>query len=207
MPFAKKILTKYEINRVLFLLTASDVFTWVGYAILNILGGLYLENIFLENTIQYIGMGTAAFYLIKAITPIPFGKFLDNHISDVDEIVFISVGSFLIGISLMAYPLISGYKFYLFLQLVIGLGYAVNVSGWRKMFAKNIDTGKEGSEYGIYETVMSVAIGLIALLGGYLASINQDYFDYVFVGVGVLALFGGIMGLLILVVKDRKVFA
>ncbi len=74
---------------------------------------------------------------------------------------------------LFFYSQISSPIHYFVLQFVFGLGTALDMTTWRKLFALNIQEGKEGREYARYETVMSALTGSLGIIGGTIASLGE----------------------------------
>ena len=205
MSHSKKIfISKYLINKVIFYLTLSDIFTWGLYFMVNSIVGIYLENKFGGSAIAYIGVGTAIYYLAKGGLQIPVGLYTDRIKKDKDDIVFLLLGNIFMGLPFFFYPIIKDPVPYYFLQFILGLGSAMNLVSWRKLFAANLDKGREGYNYAVYDTIMSIAGAAFALAAGYIASISQVYFDLVIIGIGGLMLSSGLWVILIYFVNNRK---
>ena len=116
----------------------------------------------------------------------PIGILADRIKGNIDEIKMLFVGNCLMGFSFVLLVGIKSAQDYYLLQIMFGLGAALNLVDWRKLFAKSLDRGHEGMEYGVYETIMSMSIALMSILGGYLAAIDSSAFDLVIQGTGVL---------------------
>jgi MFS family permease len=185
-------MTRPKLNKVILLLTGSDVFTFGLINILNVFVGLYLAEkpSFDEHEVlQIIGIGAAIFNLTNAIFQIPCGYLVDKLKGDKDEIITLALGNFLMGFPLILFPIIGSANLYYFLQFIIGLGAAINLVSWRKLFAKNLDENHEGMQYASYQTVMGLCTSIFGVLAGFLSSISQEYFDLVIISVGILMMF------------------
>lgn len=205
MSHSKKLfITKYSINRVIWYLTLSDIFTWGLYFMINSIVGIYLENKFGGHALEYIGIGAAIYYLAKGGLQIPIGLITDRIKKDKDDIVFLLLGNILMGLPFFFYPVMQSALPFFILQFILGLGSAMNLVNWRKLFAENLDKGREGYNYAVYDTIMSIAGAIFSLAAGYIASISQVYFDLVIVGIGALMLSSGIWVILIYFVNNRK---
>jgi hypothetical protein len=90
------------------------------------------------------------------------------------------------GLSVVLLTQINSEYHYYFLQFIFGLGASLNIVDWRKIFAKNLDKGREGLEYAIYDTAMSLSIAAMSILSGSIASISFDYFTLVIATLGIL---------------------
>lgn len=205
MSNSKKLfINKYAINRVIWFLTLSDIFTWGLYFTVNSIVGIYLEQKLGGRAIEYIGIGMAIYYLAKGGLQIPIGILTDKIKRDKDDIVFLLLGNILMGLPFFFYPLLESPIPYFFLQFIMGAGAAMNLVNWRKLFAANLDKGKEGYDYAVYDSILSIATAGFSILAGYVASISQTYFDIVIIGIGALMLFSGVWVIAIYFVNNRK---
>lgn len=188
--------TNYKINKVIGILTASDIFTWGLFGSINVFVGIYLSGkpqFTPEEVIQFLGIGTAIFSFSSAIMQIPVGLTIDKLKGDRDEIYALMTGNIMFGLPFLLYPLIDSEYIYYFLQAVMGVGAAINVVSWRKLFAKNLDKDKEGMEYAGYETVLSTCTAIFSIIAGLLGSISPAYFDLVMVSIGVMMMSSGLI--------------
>ncbi len=108
------------------------------------------------------------------------------------------------GIPFLFYPDLSKPYQYYILQFIFGLGVALNVTNWRKLFALNIDGGREGIQYGIYEMILSLSIAVLSIVGGMIANMGSIYFDSVMSFAAVFMMLGNIWIILIYKYDDRK---
>ena len=200
----KQIRRSLGINRVIMMLTASDVFTWGAFYVISSLAGLYLADKLGGDVVKYVGIGTSIYFVSRAIFQFPVAYITDKLRSDKDEIFILFVGSVLMGVPYLLYPQIQNEYHYYLLQFVFGMGSSMNLNTWRKLFARNVEHNHEGGAYGFYEVIMSISSAALIALGGTIANASQFYFDMVIVSVGVVMMLGGIWGALIYFVQDRK---
>lgn len=196
--------TLKRLNKVVIYLTLSDVFTWGSFMIISALTGLYLAQKLGHNAIQYVGIGTAIYFLTRAISQIPLGRITDKYKNDKDEILILFVGILLMGIPYIFYPHISSPYHYYLLQFIFGLGVALNVTNWRKLFALNVDGGREGRQYAFYETIVSACTAIISIVGGIIANLGTVYFDMVISFAGIVIMLGSIWIVFIYRYEKRK---
>ncbi|MBP6976625.1 MFS transporter [Candidatus Dojkabacteria bacterium] len=196
--------TGKRLNKVVIYLTLSDVFTWGTFMILSALTGLYLAQKLGQNAIQFVGIGTAIYFLTRAIFQIPLGRITDKYKNDKDEILILFVGILLMGVPFIFYPYISLPIHFYLLQFVFGIGVAFNVTNWRKLFALNVDDGREGRQYALYETIVSACTAVLSIVGGIIANLGSIYFDMVISFAGVVIMLGSIWVVLIYRYEERK---
>jgi len=199
-------LRKYikKMNKVVLLLTLSDVFTWGPFFIISALSGIYLSKRLGAGTVEFVGVGTAIYFLTRAITQIPIGSITDKIKKDRDELIILIIGILLMGLPYIFYPLITKDYHYYILQFIFGLGVSLNLSNWRKLFAMNVDSGREGRQYGFYETIISICTVILSTTIGLVANIGDIYFDIVMICSGIFMMAGSIWVVMIFNFKKRK---
>ena len=193
-----------KFNKVVIYLSLSDVFTWGPYTIISMLTGLYLASKLGENVVQFVGIGTSIYFFTRAFFQLPIGILTDKYKHDKDELLILFVGILLMGFPFLLYPHIQNQYQYFFLQFLFGLGVSLNLTSWRKLFALNIDSGREGRQYSIYEIIMSLSTAFICILGGYIANLGGIYFDTVMSVAGVIIMTGGIWSIMIYRYEGRN---
>ncbi len=205
MPFIKhQVFGKIVLNKTFWLLTFSDLFTWGFYLIIATLSGVYLEGKIGDDIVKVIGIGGAIYYVIRGFLQLPVSWLLDLIKYDRDEIVVLSIGSILMGLPFLFYPAITNQEQYYVLQVIFSIGVAMNLNPWRKLFATNLEQGREAREYAIYDMINSLFIAVAVYIVGQVANINQFYFDIVMVSLGLLVMIGGMWAALIFTDERRR---
>lgn len=192
--------SKFKFNKIILYLTASDIFTWGLMVVISSFTGLYLaEKLNMPETevVKFIGVGIALNSFTNGLLQIPLGYLIDKIKGDLDEIWILFFANTIMGIPLLFFPLISSVELYYIFQVIMGVGTAANLITWRKLFAKHVDKDHEGMEYGSYETVMSLSIGIFSIISGSLASVSGEYFDIVMVGMGIIMILSSIWAYMI----------
>jgi len=193
-----------KLNKVVILLTLSDIFAWGPFLIITAISAVYLSHRLGEDIVQFVGIGTAIYFLTRSILQMPIGLLTDKIKRDRDEILILSIGVILMGLPYVFYPQITEPWHYYVLQFIFGMGVSLNLTSWRKLFATNVDKGREGFQYAAYETAISIATALLSTLIGSIASLGDVYFDLVMISAGVVMMLGSIWIILIYKVEKRK---
>lgn len=175
-----------RINQTILLLTVNDVFTWGVYNAINVLVGIYLTEKLNMLATEVVGIGVGILFLTRSVVQIPMGLIGDRLHTERDEVIMLMWGNILMGLPIILLTQVTAAWHYYLLQIVFGIGAAMNLVDWRKLFAKNLDKGREGLQYAVYDSIMSLSIALIAVSGGVVANISEKYFDIVIAGVGLL---------------------
>lgn len=195
-----------KLNRVIVLLTTSDIFTWGFVYALASITGLYLLlklDSSEDQIVRIVGIGTAIVSICRALFQIPIGLLVDKLKTDKDDILVLAIGNLLMGFPITLYVFITTEYFFYILQACIGFGTALNLVTWRKLFANNLDKGKEGLQYASYDTVMSLSIAVFSATAGFLASEGQQYFDLVILAIGIMTMTSTIWPILLFTTKRK----
>ncbi len=193
-----------KFNKVIMLLTTSDIFTWGLMTVVLSIIGIYISLKLNGDAVEIVGIGTGIYSLARGLFQIPMGLLVDRTKSDKDDILILFLGSVCMGFPFLLFNLIEEEVAYYFLQFVIGFGSSMNIVTWRKLFASNLDKNHEGLEYGIYDTVMSIAIAVFSVIAGVVASLSEESFDFVIAMIGILMISSGVWPLLIFKIKRKK---
>lgn len=205
MPYIRRLFKGTGLfSRTFWLLTFSDIFTWGFYLIISALSGIYLQDKLGEDIVKIVGIGGAIYYITRGLLQIPVSRILDRIKNDEDEIIILSIGCMLMGLPFLFYPMITSAGQYYLLQLIFGVGVAMDLNPWRKLFATNLNTGKEAREYATYDMANSIFIAIAVLTVGEIANINQFYFDMMMMTLGLLVMMGGVFSALIFTDRERR---
>ena len=191
-------------NSIIWFLTVNDIFIWGGNFIINIFLGLYFSNKLNADPIIVIGVGTAVYQVIRAATQIPIGMLSDKYKSDRDEILMLVIGNFIMGSSVVSYVFVTEPIHYYIISGMVGLGASLNIVDWRKLFAKNLDKGKEGLDYAVYDTAMSFSVAVLAVAAGSVASMGGEEFSYMIAMTGVIMILSNIWLVLMYTLNRAK---
>lgn len=198
------IVSKFKsINKVILYLTMSDVFTWIPLDLIDVFIGLFLASRFGEDTIIIVGIGLAIKSLSIGLSQIPIGFLIDRMKGMIDELTLLAVSSFIMGGVFLFYPIIDSPEAYYFLQLIFGIGVAINLVTWRKLFALNLDKDREGLEYGVYQSIYELFKAVFSIGAGFIASLSPEAFNSVVIGIGVIIIVGSLWPIMIYKVRYR----
>lgn len=203
-PTKLTLIKKIGMNRVITLLTMSDLFTWGIYMVFTAFIGIYVATKFGESALEIVGVGVACFNFSRGFFQIPIGYITDRITKDRDDIAFLTFGNLLMGAPYLVMPFMQSPVVYYIAMFIIGLGGAMNLVNWRKLFAKNLVEGKEGLNYATYDTFMSISMIIFGLIFGFISGLGEAYFDAIVFGIGILIMSSGIWSLSLYFVKDRK---
>lgn len=104
--------------------------------------------------------------IVASITVFIFGKLSDR--TKENELVVV-LGYLIMAVGFFIYIFVKDIWSLLLVQALIGFGEAVYASPFDALYSKHLDHNKEGSQWGIYESLNYFTTAAGALMGGFIA--------------------------------------
>ena len=179
-------------------LILSDFFLFFGVGLLTpILAVFVLDNI--ENRIEVVGYAVFCYWITRVIMVIPFSMLMDKMKGEVDEYMFMIIGTGIISIIPLFYIFSSETWHIYLLQVIYGIANAMAVPAWRIVFTNHIDRKITGFEWSIEDVGVGLATASSAALGAIIA--NKLGFDFLFL---LMFVFGTISTIILFSLKGKK---
>jgi MFS family permease len=175
-----------KINRIVKYLILTDVAFWTGWGLVTPIFAIFIVDRIVGGTAMVVGISTAIYWLFRSLLVLPSGKILDKYAGERDDYLFLVAGNFITTLVLFGYVFaVFPWHIYI-LQAFYGLGMAMGLAGWRSIFTKNIDKGKEASEWSLDDTLLSVGTATAGFISGLL--VTDIGFTNTFIVAGILGL-------------------
>jgi MFS family permease len=157
-----------KINKIVKYLILSDIAFFTGWGLVTPIFSIFIVDKIIGGTALVVGIATAIYWLVKASLEFPIGTLLDKYAGEKDDYLFLVSGFFIaslvpFGFIFAIYP----WHIYL-LQFFYGLGMAMAISAWRAIFTKNVDKGKEASEWSLDNSLLGFGTGIAGIISGYM---------------------------------------
>lgn len=194
-----------HINLIIKVLIYSDFLILSAFGFINPTFAVFITEKIPGAGLEVVGYAATILLVIKSIVQLPIAKYVDRKKGEKDDLYFVIVGSFLISITPFLYIRISEVWHLYLLQAIYGIGGAMGYPTWFALFTRHVDRYREGFEWGIYNTVAGLGVGLTAALGGVFA--QRFGFDVVYILCGIIAIFGSALLLLLrrhIIEQDRN---
>lgn len=193
-------------NKVLKILLFSDFLIVSGFGFLAPIFAIFLKEQIIGGSLIAIGIAETVYLLTKSILQLFISKYTDWEKGNIRELHTLIIGSVFFIITPILY-IFSTHIYHIYIaQFILGIGAALSYPGWMTLFTRFTDRNKEGYEWSIYDTSVSLGAALTAILGAVIANIFS--FNTLFIIISLFSLVGTILlGLLFkkeLVVKHRK---
>lgn len=195
-------MNSFKFNKITEILTFSDSFLWGGYHMVSTIIAVYLAQKIDADPLKVISFGYAVYLLSRSLFQIPIAQYLDRKKGYADESIAIFISAIVISIGIFSYRFVNTDWHLYLIQLIIGLGVAINMPAWRKTFARYLDKGHEGVEYSIYDIINNISIAILIAAGGLFISETMN-FDLFFTIAAIIVLVGGFIALLLL--RDKNI--
>ena len=161
---------------------------------------IFLTENIKGGSIKVAGFAAAVYWIVQSLVMIPFGRYLDKHPGEKDDLWFIVIGNILGAVAIFGY-IFSRLPWHIYLlQGIYGLGMGMNIPGYTAIFTRHIDKNKEAFEWGLRSSFVGIGSGIAGALGGIIA--YNFGFNALFIGAGVFIILSAF--LLLLIAKEMK---
>jgi MFS family permease len=159
-----------KVNKIVKYLILADIAFWTGWGLVTPVFAIFIVEKIQGGTALVVGVATSVYWLFRSLLVLPSGKILDKYMGEKDDYLFLVAGNFIATLVLFGYIFaILPWHIYL-LQAFYGIGMAISLVGWRSIFTKNIDKGKEASEWALDDTLLSFGTAAAGIITGLLVT-------------------------------------
>ncbi len=159
----------------------ADVIFTFGAGLYGPIYAIFVERI--GGDILDAGIAWAIFLMVMATLEIPFGKLIDRY----GKRIFLAIAYLLASLVIFGYMFISNTIELFFLQILLGIAFAMGDPAWDAWFSDIIPKKESGFDWAVYHALSGYGQGLAALIGGALAK---------FIGFQFLFFVGGIIAII-----------
>lgn len=181
-----------KINKIVKYLILADIAFWTGWGLVTPVFSIFIVEKIQGGTVLVVGIATAIYWSFRSLAVLPSGKILDKYVGEKDDYLFLVLGNLITSLVIFGY-IFATYPWHIYmLQCFYGFGIAISLVGWKAIFSRNIDKGKEASEWALDDTLLSFGTALAGIVSGLLVT-NLGY-TATFTLAGIL----GLMSVLVL---------
>ena len=190
---------KFSINRIVFFLIKADFWFFSALGLVAPIFAVFLTSKLKDGNIEVAGFAIAIYWIVKSIFEIPVAKFLDKRKGERDDLVFLVVGYFIVGLIHFAYTQATLSWHIYILESLYAIAMAIAMPGWSAIFTRHIDKGKEGFDWSVEHVVYSIGTGIAGALSGIIVMkyLNMIYLIFLFIIAGIVAIIGALIPLFI----------
>ncbi|MFZ3054583.1 MAG: MFS transporter [Minisyncoccales bacterium] len=175
-----------KVNKIVKYLILADIAFWTGWGLITPIFAIFIVDKVVGGNALVVGIATAVYWLLRSMLVFPFGVMLDKYKGERDDYLFMVIGNLIIAITLFGYVFATlPWHVYLF-QGFCGIGMAMSLAGWRAIFTKNIDKGREATEWSLDDTMLSIGTAAAGVMAGWM--VLEFGYDATFISAGILGL-------------------
>ncbi len=163
-----------DINPVIRFLILSDTVISGSAGLLGPIFALFITDFIQGGSAAVAGVAAGIYLFTKSVLQIPFAHLIDRIRGEKDDYWFMLIFSLLMALVPLLYLWVSSPMQLYFTQFILGIFTAFTYPSWMALFTRHIDKKKEGTEWGIYFTLVDIVGAAFASLGGYVAT-SQGY--------------------------------
>jgi len=188
----------FKINKIIKYLIFGDLVFEASWGLISPVFAIFVVERIIGGSPAVVGLASAIYLILFSFVRIPFSLYLDKRKGEDDDFWSMFLG-YLISSFLPFFYIFSKFPWQVyFLQGIYGISTAAAFAGYMSLFTKKIDKGKEATEWGIRASLISLATGITAGIGGFL--VTKFGFNVTFILVGIFSL---ISSLLIFALKNE----
>jgi MFS family permease len=155
------------INPIVKFLIISDILVVGATAMMAPLFALYVENFISDGSAIVVSMAMGVFLIARSLLQIPIATFIDKVKGEKDDFILMFVFSVLMSLTPLLYLVIDTPLQLYLVQALLGLFTAITYPSYMAIFTRHVDKNKEGTEWGIYYTMIDLGSAALAVMGGY----------------------------------------
>lgn len=172
-------------------------------ALFSLAGGLFgpIYAVFVEQIggdLLTAGGAYSAFAIAAGVLMFFISRW-EDHVKHQEKLVVL--GFLLSCVGFLGYLLIRNPTDLFVVQIIFGISEAIGAPAFDGLYSKHMDKGKFASEWGAYESMVWIVMGIAAISGGFLATLYG--FRSLFAIMFILSIFGLLASTLLLARKKR----
>lgn len=171
---------------------------------INLAAGFFgpLYAVFVEEiggNLLTAGSAYATFSIVAGILIFFISKW-EDHIKHQEKLLIL--GRFLSVIGFIGYLVIRNPIDLFIVQVIFGISTAIGTPVFDSLYSKNLSRGRFASQWGMWESMYAITIGIAAIIGGFIA---QTYgFKALFIIMLIISIFSFIASLFLIKKKKNK---
>ena len=161
-----------DINPVIRFLIISDTVLMGALGLLGPIFALFIEDFITGGNAAVAGVAAGIYLFTKSILQIPVAHLIDKVRGEKDDFWLMFIFTVLMAFIPLLYLVITTpFQLYL-VQFILGFFTAFTFPTYMAIFTRHIDKEKEGTEWGVYFTLTDLTSAALAVVGGYVATLQ-----------------------------------
>ena len=187
-----------KLNKTIKYLIYSDLVFYTGWGLISPIFAIFILNTITGGSAFIVGLASAIHLTVRSLVRIPFGMNVDSKKSFKRAFNFMFYGLLFSALIPLGYMISKTPLHIYILQAFLGIFLAMSTAGWTAIFSRNMDKGKESTEWGFDAVAVGIGPGIAGAIGG--LAVTYFPFAYVFITVSIIGIIGAF--LLLFIKKD-----
>ena len=180
-----------EIDPVIRFLIVSDTVLFGAAGLLGPIFALFVDDFIIGGSAATAGLAAGIYLLTKSALQIPIAHLVDRIQGERDDFILLFFFSFTTSLIPLLYLFIETPLQLYAVQFLLGIFTSFTFPTFMSLFTRHVDKGKEGTEWGVYFTLVDLTGATFSALGGFIAVLYG--FPFLIVTVVVLSLCGSLL--------------
>ncbi len=180
-----------DINPVIRFLIISDTVFMSAAGLLGPIFALFIEGFIRGGNASVAGIAAGIYLFTKSVFQIPIANFIDKVRGEKDDFWLMFCFTILIALTPLLYLIINLPIQLYIVQFFLGLFTAFTFPTYMAIFTRHVDKNKEGTEWGVYFTLVDLISAMFAVIGGYVATAQG--FPILIIAVVAISLLGAML--------------
>ena len=180
-----------EVYPVIRFLIISDTVLFGAAGLLGPVFAIFIEDFIIGGSAATAGLAAGIYLLTKSSLQIPVAQLIDKIKGERDDFMLLFFFSCTTSLIPILYLFIETPLQLYAVQFLLGIFTAFTFPTFTSLFTQHVDTGKEGTEWGVYFTLVDLTGATFSALGGFLAVLYG--FPFLIVAVVMLSVCGSLL--------------
>ena len=180
-----------EVDPVIRFLIISDTVLFGAAGLLGPVFALFIEDFIIGGTAATAGLAAGIYLLTKSALQIPVAHVIDKIHGERDDFALLFFFSLTTGLIPLLYLFIETPLQLYGVQFLLGIFTAFTFPTFMSLFTRHVDKGKEGTEWGVYFTLVDLTGATFSAIGGFLAALYG--FPFLITSVVMLSVCGSLL--------------
>lgn len=186
---------RFSISRIVSLLIFADLAVLAGWGLVNPIISVFVTQKISGGSLAAVGIAVSIFWFTRAVLMVPIAAYLDRATGERNDFEALVMGLMISATAAFLMPLATTVTHIYLIEFIHAVAFSFYIPAWTALFTHHVDPGHTALEWALDRSVGSVATGISAILGGFIAS--EYGFTAVFITAGslsVLAAIGVLLG-------------
>ncbi len=198
------LLKGFKVNRVVRHFILADLVLYWGWGLVGPIFSVFVIRSIPGATLGTAGAAIGLYWLTRAVFQLPIANYLDRKVGEKDDFYALLSGLILASIAAFSFTLVTDSAGLFAAMVIHGIAFALYAPSWSGIFNRHLDRKRVAFDLSLDNTVLALASGVTALLGGLVAETLG--FKLLFIAASLFSLLSALIIFLVpdLILPNRK---